>query len=111
MLWDQYCLIEVCLAWGGRSIVLETVAALLPTDVMVRFLADRGFEHGELMRWLDRAGWDWAIRAKSDLVVTLNNGIAQPVSALLPPAGQAYLYHNVQIIGDIDCHLRLWVVY
>jgi hypothetical protein len=126
MLWDRYCLIEVCLAWGGRSIVLgqsllehgsatvgfddycpvlESVAAILPNDVTVLFLADRGFEHGELMRWLDRAGWDWAIRAKSDLVVTLNNGITQPVSALLPPAGQAYLYHNVQIIGNIDCHL------
>jgi len=22
MLWDQYCLIEVCLIWGGRSIAL-----------------------------------------------------------------------------------------
>jgi hypothetical protein len=22
MLWDEYCLIEVCLAWGGRSIPL-----------------------------------------------------------------------------------------
>ena len=23
MLWDEYCLIEVCLAWGGRSIPLS----------------------------------------------------------------------------------------
>jgi hypothetical protein len=92
MFWDRYCLIEICLAWGGRSIVLaqsllehgsasvafddycpvlETVLALLPADVQVLFLADRGFEHGELIRWLDRAHWD----------------------------------HNVQILGDITCHL------
>jgi hypothetical protein len=126
MLWDQYCLIEVCLAWGGRSIVLaqsllahgsasvafeaycpvlDTVAALLPADVTVLFLADRGFEHGELMRWLNHTDWNWAIRAKSDLVVTLHNGVSQSVAALLPTAGQAHLYHHVRILGDIDCHL------
>ena len=64
MLWDTYCLIEVCLVWGGRSIplgqtvlehgsatvgfedyclVLETTLKLLPPDVQVTLLADRGF--------------------------------------------------------------------
>jgi Transposase DDE domain len=126
MFWDQYCLIEVCLAWGGRSIVLaqsllehgsasvafedycpvlETVLALLPADVQVLFLADRGFEHGELIRWLDRAHWDWGIRAKSDLLITINQGRPQSVAVLLPTAGQAHLYHNVQILGNITCHL------
>jgi hypothetical protein len=121
-----YCLIEVCLAWGGRSIVLaqsllehgsasvafddycpvlDTVAALLPANVQVLLLADRGFEHGELIRWLDQAHWDWGIRAKSDLVITLNQGLPQSVAALLPTPGQAHLYHNVQILGDINCHL------
>ena len=123
MLWDQYCLIEVCLAWGGRSIVLaqsllehgsaavgfddygpvlDTVVTLLPSEVQVLFLADRGFEHGQLMRWLTRAGWDWAIRAKSDLRIDLNSGVSQSVSQLLPPVGQAHLYREVQILGDID---------
>ena len=124
--WDQYCLIEVCLAWGGRSIVLaqsflehgsatvgfeayrpvlETVLNLLPRDVDVFFLADRGFEHGELIRWLTRNQWNWAIRAKSDLLITLNNGVQQNVSQLLPQAGKAHLYPQVQVMGDIDCHL------
>jgi Transposase DDE domain len=126
MFWDQYCLIEICLAWGGRSIVLaqsllehgsasvafedycpvlETVLALLPADVQVLFLADRGFEHGELIRWLDRAHWDWGIRAKSDLLITINQGLPQSVAVLFPTVGQAHLYHNVQILGDITCHL------
>ncbi len=73
MLWDQYCLIEVCVCWGGRSIplgqavlehgsasvaytdyrrVLETTLQLLPPGCQVTLLADRGFEHGELIRWL-----------------------------------------------------------
>ena len=126
MLWDEYCLIEVCFAWGGRSIVLaqsvlehasatvgfdhyrpvlEAALAVLPADVQVQFLADRGFEHGELLRWLKQAGWDWAIRAKSDLVITLHNGCRQSVGQSWPQPGQAHLYHQVQILGDIDCHL------
>ena len=78
MLWDEYCLIEVCLVWGGRSIVLAqkvlehgsaTVAgedylpviqaaqAVLPTGCSVTLLAERGFEHGELIRWLRQQQW------------------------------------------------------
>lgn len=72
MLWDQFCLIQVCLVWGGRSLtlaqvvlehgsatvaftdyrpVLEQALTVLPEQSQVTLLADRGFEHGELMRW------------------------------------------------------------
>lgn len=126
MLWDKYCLIEVTFAWGGRSIplaqvvlahgsatvgfeqyrlVLEATQSMLPPQVQVTFLADRGFEHGELMRWLTQAGWSWAIRAKSDLQVRLANGQQQSVAQLLSPRGQVHLFHQVQVIGDVSCHL------
>jgi len=106
MLWDEYCLIEVCLIWGRRSIslsqivlehgsatvgfeqylpLLESVVALLPSQSKVTLLADRGFEHGELMRWLNRNGWSWAIRVKTDLQVTLPSGRTKSVEQLLPP--------------------------
>jgi hypothetical protein len=134
MLWDQYCLIEVCLVWGGRSIplaqtvlehgsatvafedyrpLLETTLQLLPTQTQVTLLADRGFvraaspqkKHGELIRWLRRQHWSWAIRAKSDLKVTLSNGQTAAVSQLLPPEAEAYLLPEVTILQDIECHL------
>jgi hypothetical protein len=126
MLWDQFCLIEVCLIWGGRSIslaqvvlehgsatvgfeqyrpVLAQVLTLLPPQASVTLLADRGFEHGELMRWLQRNNWSWAIRAKHDLQVTLPTGRTESVEQLLPPSEQAYLYPNVTVLGDITCHL------
>lgn len=126
MLWDEYCLIEVTLAWGGRSIVLaQTVLkhgsasvafedyrpvltmaqALLPNDVRVTLLADRGFEHGELIRWLRRQGWHWAIRAQCDLQISLANGQQHSVAQLFPDPGQAHLFHQVRVMGDIDCHL------
>lgn len=38
LLWDQYCLIEVCLAWGGRSLVLAQT-------VLEHGSATVGFEH------------------------------------------------------------------
>ena len=126
MLWDQYCLIEVCLIWGGRSIplaqkvlehgsatvafeqylpVLEATRAVLPDQCTVTLLADRGFEHGALIRWLGQEGWSWGIRAKSDLKVTLASGAQEAVCDLIPQTGQAALYSHVSILGDISCHL------
>lgn len=126
ILWDKFCLIEVCLAWGGRSItlaqsviehgsatvgfetyrsVLETAQTVLPAASQVTLLADRGFEHGELMRWLNQQQWDWAIRAKSDLIVWLADGRQRAVRALLPPSEEVYLFQQVNILNDLDCHL------
>lgn len=126
MLWNEYCLIEVCLAWGGRSFplaqqviehgsatvafevyrcVLESALAVIPSQCEVTLLADRGFEHADLIRWLQTHQWSWAIRAKSDLNVTLASGNQEPVSNLLPPTEQAYLFSNVQILEGIECHL------
>lgn len=128
MLNDEYCLIEVCLVWGGRSLplaqivlehasamvgfeqyrpALEAVNALLPQAVEVTFLADRGFMHGELMRWLTQQGWDWAIRAKSDLLVTLHPYQVQSLEQLFPQKDEVALFPNVQILGDITCHLAV----
>lgn len=126
MLWNQFCLIEVCLAWGGRSLtlaqvvlehgsatvgfehyrpVLEQTQRVLPPECSVTLLADRGFDHGELMRWLKQQRWHWAIRAKSDLLVTLASGRTQAISECLPPPEQAYLFHQVSVLTDIECHL------
>lgn len=126
MLWDQFCLIEVCFVWGGRSFtlaqvviehgsatvgfdqyqsVLQCAKRVLPPCCQVTLLADRGFEHGNLIRWLQQQNWSWAIRVKSDLKVTLSNGCTQSVEQLLPPEAQAYLFENVQVLDGIACHL------
>lgn len=126
MLWDRFCLIEVCFVWGGRSFtlaqmvlehssamvgfeqyktVLERAQTVLPPEVQVTLLADRGFEHGELMRWLNQQRWEWAIRVKSDLLVTTPDGRTQAVEGLFPPPEQAYLVGPVRVLGDIEAHL------
>lgn len=126
LLWDQFCLVNVCLIWGGRSIslaqvvlehgsatvgfeqyrpVLETARSLLPPNSTVTLLADRGFEHGELLRWLQRTDWSGAIRVKCDLQVTLTSGTTWSVAQLLPPSEQAYLFPDVPVLGDLTCQL------
>lgn len=126
ILWDQFCLIAVCFVWGGRSFtlaqvvlehgsamvgfeqyqpVLERAKQVLPAAAQVTLLADRGFEHAALVRWLRQQQWSWAIRVKSDLCVTLANGQTRAVEQLTPPPGQAYLYQDVQVLTDIDAHL------
>ena len=126
MFWDTYCLIEICVAWGGRSItlaqkviehgsatvgfeqylpVLEAAKSRLPADSKPTLLADRGFEHGELWRWLTKQEWKWGIRVKSNLQITMSNGKTQSLSELFPPKDQAYLFSDVRVLGDIECNL------
>ena len=126
MLWDQFCLIEVCLAWGGRSLplaqvvlehgsatvgfedyrpVLEAAQAVLPTGCQVTFLAERGFQHHELLRWLQQQEWHWALRVKSDLQVTLASGKPRTVEQLFPPVEQAYLFETVTVWNEWSVHL------
>jgi len=134
VLWDTYCLIEVCSIWGGRSIplgqtvlehgsatvgfedycpLLEKTLQLLPPDVQMTLSADRGFVrvaspqdiHGALIRWLWKHQWSWMTRAKSDLTITLCKGQTAAVATLLPPEGEAYLFRDVTILHDIQCHL------
>ncbi|GAB4440352.1 MAG: IS4 family transposase [Cyanobacteria bacterium J069] len=126
VLWDEYCLIEVCLIWGGRSIplgqavlehgsasvgfedyrpVLEATLRLLPAGCRVMLLADRGFEHATFIRWLEHHQWSWMIRAKSSLNVTLSPEATVPVERLFAPQGEAYLVPEVTILQDIPCHL------
>ena len=126
MLWYQFCLIEVCFVWGGRSFTLAQVVIehgsatvgfehyqhvlpcakrVLPPQAQVTLLADRGFEHGNLIQWLGQQHWSWAIRVKSDLKITLSNGCTQSVGQLLPCEEQAYLFENVQVLDGMGCHL------
>jgi hypothetical protein len=88
MLWNEYCLIRVSVQYRGRAIplvwrvirhgsssvslqvyqaMLKRAARLLPVDVQVCFLADRGFADTTLMRYLrDELHWQFRIRVKSN---------------------------------------------
>ena len=124
--WNEFCLIEVCLVWGGRSFplaqkvmehssatvaysdyreVVELAQTLLPANCIVTLLADRGFDHGDFIRWLNKQSWHWAIRAKRDLNIKRSNGFMGKIGDLIAPQEEAYLFHRVTVLGDIECEL------
>jgi hypothetical protein len=126
VLWDQFCLVEICVIWGGRSItlaqvvlehgsatvafedyypVLEAALALVPEGSSVSLLADRGFLHSELIRWLRRQGWSWAIRGKVDTQITFASGVTKSAQDLCPPPEEAYLFRDITVFEDITCQL------
>jgi hypothetical protein len=128
VLWDKFCLIEVCLVWGGRSItlsqvviehgsatvsfeqyrpVLERAVALIPTGCSVSILADRGFLHGDFIRWVQQQGWGWCVRGKVDTLVRLASGKTKAAQTLIPCSGEAVIAHNVTIFENIPAHLAI----
>ena len=86
MLWDEYCLIRLSVQYRGRAVpivwrvirhgsssvrfevyqaMLKRAARLVPAEVSVYFLADRGFADTTLMRYLrDELHWHFRIRVK-----------------------------------------------
>lgn len=128
ILWDQFCLVEVCLIWGGRSItlsqvvlehgsatvsfeqykpVLEKALALIPSQCVVTILADRGFVHTEFIRWVTQQGWSWHIRGKVDTKITVASGISYSAQDFCPPSDEAVLVPSVTILEDISAHLAV----
>jgi len=128
MLWDTFCLIEVCVVWGGRSLtlsqviiehgsasvsfeqyrpVLERAAALIPPGCSVSILADRGFLHGDFIRWAQQQGWGWCVRGKVDTLVELASGRTKAAQALIPESGEAVIAPNVTILENIPAHLAI----
>jgi hypothetical protein len=126
VLWNQYCLVEVSLIWGGRSLtvaqtvlehpsasvafedyraVLEQTYTQLPVGCEVTLLADRGFDHKQLLQWLQAHQWDWVIRLKGDVSLRLATGRPCQVDDLWPPPGEAYFYHHVEVYDAIPAHL------
>jgi hypothetical protein len=126
VLWNQYCLVEVSLIWGGRSLtvaqtvlehpsasvafedyrtVLKQAHNRLPVGCQVTLLADRGFDHKPLLQWLQVHQWDWAIRLKGDVSLRLATGRPCQVDELWPPPDEAYFYHHVEVYDEIPAHL------
>jgi len=85
MLYDQYCCIRISMIYMNRAIpvawrvlehnsssvkykqyahLFDQVKALLPRNVEIFFLADRGFVCKTLMHRLQQLGWTWRIRVK-----------------------------------------------
>jgi hypothetical protein len=121
LLWEQYCVIRLSLIYRGRAIplvwqviehasssvayatyqgLLDQAASLLPVNVRVVFLADRGFADVALMRHATRLGWHWRIRIKSCFLVYRRGHRRRKLSGYDLPPGQAHFWHDVCITAE-----------
>jgi hypothetical protein len=118
VLWNLFCVVQVSLVYRGRAIplcwsvlrhpsasvafgdygaVLDQVAELLEGFEVV-LLADRGFCHRALVRWVKRtAGWHCRIRGKKDIPAFRWNGWGYGALKLRLAAGQVAYYHEVAL--------------
>ena len=99
MLYDRFCCVRISMIYMNRAIpviwrvlehnsstvkyeqyayLLEQVAELLPKEVKVFFLADRGFVCKNLMRHLQQLRWTWRIRVKNNQRLRTGKGFITP---------------------------------
>jgi hypothetical protein len=76
--------------------VISRLHEILPADVDVMVLADRGFGDQKLFAWLDTIGWGFIIRFRQNITVTCD-GESKPASEWVPPSGHAKMLRDVRI--------------
>lgn len=78
--------------------VIRRLHAILPADVKITLLADRGFGDQKLFTYLGLLGWSYAIRFRQRIQVTLAERTL-PASKWVPKSGHAKMLRDVQITG------------
>jgi Transposase DDE domain len=117
-LWEEYCIIRLCVVHRGRALplcwrvikhrsssvdistyqdMLKRASKLLPINVKVIFLADRGFANPELLRYVRKLKWECRIRIKGNFWIHHPKHGWQTVKQLHLGLGEAKLIHNVKI--------------
>jgi hypothetical protein len=62
------------IGFAGQPVLLDRVRAWLPTGATVLLLGDRFYPSAELFAWLQRYGWQYRLRLKSNLTVDTGFG-------------------------------------
>jgi hypothetical protein len=118
LVWNCFCIVWVGVVYRGRTVpiawkvvaqssstvrlwtiqrVLRQVTRVLPAEVPVVLLADRGFADGNLMKYLrENLGWHFRIRIKRSFQFQLAGQWHKVSSVSLQP-GQAYCTPVVSI--------------
>jgi len=118
VVWNCFCLVWVGVVYRGRTVpiawqvvaqssstvrlwtiqrVLRQVARVMPDEVAIVLLADRGFTDGKLMKYLrENLGWHFRIRIKRSFQFQLQGQWRKVSSVQLQP-GQAYFTPVVSV--------------
>ena len=80
--------------------VIDRLHEILPPQVDVTVLADRGFGDQALYAYLGALGWDYVIRFRECILVTDAKGTTQPASAWLNATGRAKMMKDARVTDD-----------
>jgi hypothetical protein len=77
--------------------LLEYFRDIVPPEVRVTVLADRGFGDQALYKSLERSNIDFVIRFRGAITVTAQNDVTTTAAALVPSSGRAKKYEQVRV--------------
>ena len=118
---NGYILIRLSLIYRGRAIpvtwrviehnstsvgykdykgILAQAALILPKGQRIVLLADRGFVHAGLVKFVRKHHWGFRLRAKSNTRVRLSDRRHVSMAQLCPPKGHVHFYQGVYILGE-----------
>jgi hypothetical protein len=80
--------------------VVEQLGSILPPEVKITLLADRGFGDQKFYAILDTFGWDYVIRFRDCIRVTDVNGASKPAAQWLEKTGRAKMLKDVGVTDD-----------
>jgi hypothetical protein len=95
--WRTYEGTSATVGFDGYRELLEEAELLLPSRLERVLLADRGFQHLELMSWCQLHGWHYRIRAKSHLSVRLPDGTERSVGTFRSKVGTMRLLDTAYV--------------
>ena len=80
--------------------LLERLKEVLPKDVKVTIMADRGFGDQKLYQLLTDIGFDYIIRFRDVITVTDEHGESRPAAEWVPSNHRALMLKNAQVTQD-----------
>ena len=80
--------------------LLTTLREVVPENVRVTVLADRGFGHQKLYEFLRLLGFDFIVRFRQAIEVTDAKGRSKPAREWVPAGGQARMLRDAQVTKD-----------
>src|SRR3954449_2554528 len=88
---------------------VRRLAEVLPDDVKVTILADRGFADTKLFGFLDEQGFDYVIRLKGNTKVSVADGLTRPAAEWVGQGGRARKLRDAAVtaaqcpVGAVVC--------
>lgn len=78
--------------------LIERLHEIIPSDVRITLLCDRGFAAADRFLHLTTLGWDYIIRFRKNILVE-SAGASKPAAEWVPAHGRARMLRDVRITG------------